>query len=358
MIRAPFPWFGGKSRAADLIWSRLGDVANYIEPFAGSLAVLLARSTEPRIETVNDLDAMVANFWRATATHPDLVAHHADWPVSEPDLHARHRWLVAQLPALRRKLVQDPDYCDPRVAGWWVWGISQWIGSGWCSGSHAMAGVHAQPHQKRPAIGGDNAGRGVHSGAQIPRCNGLGGQGIHGAKVPSQQLPYLNVLRSSKHPEKGDIDGMGINSKTATGLQDWFAALQQRLRRVRVCCGDWKRIMGPSVIYGNGMTGIVLDPPYSHEVRARDLYAEDKDVSAEVRAWAIEHGDDSRLRIVLCGYEGEHDMPATWECVAWKANGGYGNVTGNANKHMERLWFSPHCLRAAGQLALLEVAHV
>ncbi len=42
MLKAPFPWFGGKSRAAELIWSRLGDVSNYVEPFAGSLAVLLA----------------------------------------------------------------------------------------------------------------------------------------------------------------------------------------------------------------------------------------------------------------------------------------------------------------------------
>lgn len=42
-LRAPFPWFGGKSRAAPLVWSALGDVANYVEPFAGSLAVLLAR---------------------------------------------------------------------------------------------------------------------------------------------------------------------------------------------------------------------------------------------------------------------------------------------------------------------------
>jgi site-specific DNA-adenine methylase len=41
MMMAPFPWFGGKSRAAKLIWSRLGDVPNYVEPFAGSLAVLL-----------------------------------------------------------------------------------------------------------------------------------------------------------------------------------------------------------------------------------------------------------------------------------------------------------------------------
>lgn len=40
---APFPYFGGKRRAAPMIWPRLGDTPNYIEPFAGSLAVLLAR---------------------------------------------------------------------------------------------------------------------------------------------------------------------------------------------------------------------------------------------------------------------------------------------------------------------------
>ena len=94
LLRAPFPWFGGKSRAASIIWARFGDVANYIEPFAGSLAVLLARPTPPRIETVNDLDCNVANFWRAVQADPEAVAKFAAWPVNEADLHARHRWLV------------------------------------------------------------------------------------------------------------------------------------------------------------------------------------------------------------------------------------------------------------------------
>ena len=66
-LRAPFPWFGGKSRAAPLVWAALGDVSNYVEPFAGSLAVLLARPHAPRVETVNDADCYVANFWRALA---------------------------------------------------------------------------------------------------------------------------------------------------------------------------------------------------------------------------------------------------------------------------------------------------
>src|SRR5689334_19180994 len=42
-LKAPFPWFGGKSRVASLVWERFGEVRNYVEPFAGSLAVLLGR---------------------------------------------------------------------------------------------------------------------------------------------------------------------------------------------------------------------------------------------------------------------------------------------------------------------------
>ena len=75
MLQAPFPWFGGKSRVGPLVWERFGDVANYVEPFAGSLAVLLARPVGwEGSETVNDKDGFVANFWRALQADPDGVA--------------------------------------------------------------------------------------------------------------------------------------------------------------------------------------------------------------------------------------------------------------------------------------------
>jgi hypothetical protein len=35
-LKAPFPYAGGKSRVASMVWERFGNVANYIEPFAGS----------------------------------------------------------------------------------------------------------------------------------------------------------------------------------------------------------------------------------------------------------------------------------------------------------------------------------
>jgi len=73
-LRAPFPYFGGKRRAASLVWEALGNVDHYVEPFCGSAAVLLARPHVGRCETINDRDGMVANFWRAVRSQPDAVA--------------------------------------------------------------------------------------------------------------------------------------------------------------------------------------------------------------------------------------------------------------------------------------------
>src|SRR3990167_5029625 len=129
---------GGKSRIAPLVWARLGDTPNYVEPFMGSAAVLLARPDAHdwanRIETVNDADGYIANFWRATQHDPDMVAWHADNPVNENDLRARDVWLrqrAAEL-ELPARLEGDPAFYDAQVAGWWVWGMACWIGPGRC----------------------------------------------------------------------------------------------------------------------------------------------------------------------------------------------------------------------------------
>jgi DNA adenine methylase len=298
-------WFGGKSRVAHVVWERFGDVPNYVEPFAGSLAVLLTRPHAPRIETVNDADCYLANFWRALQAAPDEVARWADWPVNEVDLHARHRWLLDRAD-FRRRMVDDPDYHDAKVAGWWVWGICQWIGAGWCDARFYAGGEWRQ----LPHLG--DAGMGVHR--------------------PSQQLPHLGNA------------GMGDD------LRAYMAALSDRLRRVRVCCGDWSRVVTPAVTFNRGVTGVLLDPPYSHDEREPTIYGVETDVADAVRAWAVANGDNPLLRIALCGYEGEHEMPDSWAKVAWKANGGYGSGLGGRaddNAHRERIWFSPHCLDPA-----------
>jgi site-specific DNA-adenine methylase len=77
-VKAPFPWFGGKSRVARQVWERFGDVPNYVEPFFGSGAVLLNRPGSPVNETVNDKECYLALFWRAVKMAPAEVARHAD----------------------------------------------------------------------------------------------------------------------------------------------------------------------------------------------------------------------------------------------------------------------------------------
>jgi len=349
-LRAPFPWFGGKRRVAHVVWERFGDVPNYVEPFAGSLAVLLARPHDPRVETVNDLDCYVANFWRALQAAPDEVARYADGPVNEADLHARHRWLVDRV-AFRERMKTDPEHFDAKVAGWWVWGISQWIGSGWCqyaTGNRLPsigAGSDRGVHQKRPRLG--RGGRGVtRSGLsqQLPYVF-TGGRGVNAHNLP-QQMPDLS----------GDSGaaGRGVHAlaKTTDAIREWMLALAARLRRVRVTCGDWARILGPSPTTCIGTTAVLLDPPYSGETGRAACYSiESFDVAHAVRAWALERGDDPALRIALCGYAGEHEdlEAAGWSVVAWKASGGYRNARGgtNDNAARERIWFSPHCLAPA-----------
>ena len=94
-LAAPFPWFGGKSLACETVWQALGDVQNYVEPFAGSAAMLLGRPHEPGVETINDADGFVANFWRAVAQDAEAVALSVDWPCNEADLLARHARALA-----------------------------------------------------------------------------------------------------------------------------------------------------------------------------------------------------------------------------------------------------------------------
>jgi DNA adenine methylase len=333
-LRAPFPWFGGKSRASGIVWGALGNVPNYVEPFFGSGAVLLARPGGPgKIETVNDLDRWVANFWRAVSIDPDAVARHADSPVNEADVHAWHKSLLSR--EEWKAKMQDgnaPDYFDAEIAGRWVWGLCAWIGSGWC------------------------APKGAEPSAQVPRLSGSG-QGIHGARV-SEKIPMLahgahgargvhSIGISEQLPHLGgrEMDyGRGVHSRTVSAnIAPIMRELRDRLRRVRVACGDWERVLTPAVTTGHGLTGVFLDPPYAEG--AGDLYGNhDKSVSARVRAWAIEHGNDPLLRIAFCGYAGEHeDFPPGWRKVAWKARGGYGS--GNGNPHRERIWLSPGCLK-------------
>jgi hypothetical protein len=350
------PTFGGKSRAAPLVWQRLGKVVNYIEPFCRSAAVLFAcpEAQRPRVETINDIDAHISNLLRAIKYHPEKTAEAADWQVNEVDMHARHKHLLARIPEMRAALDADPKWCDPELAGWYIWGASAWIGSGWCEegssttqlpalggGGASNAGLNAfgvrAPSTRLPDLAG-----GTQWGTDEP--NARAGRGVHSATArgPSQQLPDLSGAR----PDGGQV-GHGVHNATnRTRLYDLFAALSARLRHVRVACGDWARICTPAVTYKHGLTGVFLDPPYpgyEHVYGSGEVWP-------AVVAWAVENGKRDDMRIAVCGYEGTAPelLAAGWEEVAWKSRGGYANQREdgeNKNQRRERIWFSKACLR-------------
>jgi DNA adenine methylase len=290
--KIPFSYFGSKRSVAPIIWQGLGQVANYIEPFAGSLAVLLNNPHIPKIETVNDLDCFLSNFWRAVSQDPEGVAKFADYPVNETDLHARHRWLVSSATDdFKTKMNSDPGYYDLKIAGWWVWGQCASITGNWL----------------RP--------KGLNA---LPLLSSAGG-GILG-------LTY--------------------------DIQDQFKKLQERLRRVRVPCGDWKRIITPSITYNSKgltakeMTAVFLDPPYQAQGRDQ-VYREEGNIYQEVCRWAVINGNNPKMRIAVCGYDGDAVFPPNWFHYSWSGNGGManlGNDRGKENAKREMIYFSPHCL--------------
>lgn len=315
ILKAPFPYFGGKSGAAALVWERLGCVDNIVDPFCGSAAFALAypHGNAP-IVTLNDLDGFVSNFWRAVTNAPDQVATWLDFPVSEIDLFARHVWLVKQRGALSQRLHTDPDYYDAKIAGWWCWGACAWIGTGWCSGDGPWS------------VEGDS----------VVNIRGNAGMGVN------RQLPHLGDAGmgvNRKLPHLGDA-GRGVQ------LSAYMGALCAALRGARVACGDWRRVVTPIVTTRHGTTAVLLDPPYGEGAQEYSAGGNgDGNVAADAWAWALASAADPLLRIAVCAYDDGRAIPAGWNKVKWAARKGY-QVTDTATKNPDRevVYFSPHCL--------------
>ena len=295
-LAAPFPYFGGKRRAAPRIWQALGDPSGYVEPFAGSAAVLLARPgfNGRRVETINDADGWLVNAWRAIQLSPADVAAHAWGPVSEIDYHARLAWLQERRTSgLVAWLEGNPEAHDAKAAGWWLYVLACGIGDPFGPGPWRVVDGHLR------------------------------------------KLPHL-----------GDA-GQGP-------LVGYMQALADRLQRVRITCGSWERVVKPSVIRsgtgGDGARAVFLDPPYA---TSGDLYAHaGAGVAEDVRAWCVEA--DRGLRVILCGYDTEHDelLSHGWHVVEGKSGRGAGYSTNAFNGRRERLWLSPACIHGQ-QLSLI-----
>ena len=293
-----------------------------------------------------DTDGGVVNFWRALRADPEAVAYHADWPTFHDDLTARHRWLVRWVVEHGERLREDPDFCDVKAAGWWVWGISIWIGGGWCQPNYRKQAAPDRIPKFVPSVPkGDGqmpmvdkdhrAGRGVSVlRATIPHRDGArpaipGGGHVTGAGVAQQRgaLPVGDGKRPQVKSAEGTQAGNGVSVQGLDGpcdgsrLLPWLSALAARLQRVIVLNRDWRSAVTPSVLAQTPTgpkppVGILLDPPYITEERSSEVYGSDmdgtsSDVAADAWKWAQEHGD--RYRIAYCCHEGDVEVPDGWD---------------------------------------------
>ena len=352
-VRAPFPYYGGKAHYASTVWSRFGVVDRYIEPFFGSGAVLLANPDPAGMEIVCDTNGFITNFWRAIIHDPERTAEYACYPTFHHDLTARHAWL-RKWGAENEKLLEDPEFYDPRVAGWWVWGKSIWIGSGWCEFERQKDVI--------PTIQTQKGGRGVSvqrvfdKRPEVKPSSG-GGRGVSmQRKIDS--VPYVN----------NQGGGMGVSkqrknfqSAHCQEIYNWFTALSSRLEKVITMNRSWESAVTPTVLAdtdscSNIVRGIFLDPPYLIEKRKYGLYQSDVDGSTDEVArasfeWAVEHGEKEGYKIAYCCHEGDFEPPRGWSSEIRTFSGV--KKTENKTKR-DLIMFSPGCDRIETQSDLFE----
>lgn len=67
-----FGWYGGKYSHLDWLLPLLPESTHYCEPFGGSAAVILNRPPSP-VETYNDIDRELVNFFRVLRSNPEAL---------------------------------------------------------------------------------------------------------------------------------------------------------------------------------------------------------------------------------------------------------------------------------------------
>ena len=72
IIRPALRYFGGKWRIASWIVSNFPTHVSYVEPFCGAASVLLQKPPS-KLETINDKDLEVVNFFTMLRTYPDRL---------------------------------------------------------------------------------------------------------------------------------------------------------------------------------------------------------------------------------------------------------------------------------------------
>ena len=336
------------------MFARIGKVGVWSEPCCGTAVMTLNNPFPAPREVICELNAFIANFYRSLVGDYEATAYWADWPTNHFDLTARHRWLLAQGPELRERMVADPDDFDAKIAGWWVWGQSSWIGHGWCDG--------AQFSDRRPQLAAHHSGQGVNMQRKRlpvedkrPKVPDGGGSGVSAQRdrVPHvvDQIPLCNGGAQGVMIQR-DLHGDGVLD--GSRLRPWFAAIAARLARVIILNRSWESALTDSVLQQTPSSpkpevGVFLDPPYRTTrrdggKRSTGLYQGDAagasdDVAAATYRWAVEHGE--RYRIAYCMHAGDFAVPDGWT-VETMGFSGHRDAAKKAES-VDCIMFSPAC---------------
>ena len=269
----PFAYNGKKTNAAKQIWELLGDPKHYIEPFAGSCAVLLSRPHDytQRYETINDYDAYLANLLRAIKLDPEKLFEQVDaTPANRIESAALYREAQTEEENLRERIEADRTYYDTDTAAQY----------------YAML------------------------------CD---------------SFPRSYFLKTATQTH--------VRLSYREGLKQIFEQISKRLRYVCIQAASWETLVTNAQL--SSPTSIYLDPPYD---KTESIYRKNNRVSTDVEAWCLEH-TDSPHRIVLSGYDTEHDQLLNhgWrKTQTYKGSNGAGALGNNTNT--EQLWYTPNCI--------------
>ena len=269
-VVSPFSWYGVRNLVAEQVWLHLGNPTLYVEPFCGTCSVLLARPNPRGREIVNDLSPWLVNFWRAMRSEPDRMARIYFQHLT--NLNNRH---LARLKVLLREKKQwiTTNLADP-----------QW---------HTVT---------------------VAAHWYIGQRNTFWGKFMVG-----NRRPQLKMGRKYRHPffeHKQDRE-----------------RIQARLQEVEIYHGDWTGVLHH--LDDSSNAAVFLDSPYDDICRRNADHYEVElrpELAQEVALWGVAHAGP-QLKVAMCGWEGDYDLPPDWPSI-------WGGATDGRMAHLDRIWFS------------------
>lgn len=350
-LTAPFPYHGGKRAWAADVWPRLGRTDNYLEPFGGSLAMLLCCPHPAKREVVCERNHYITNAWRAIQEDPEGVAYYADRPTNHDDFRAAAIWLANWTErVIEMDLWADLDWYDSRAAGLWIWGQSLSIGLDFPAFKGKRKSDEIPLVSDRPGARGVSQQKRNIPNDRVPLVSDYpGARGVSQQKrnIPIDRVPTVNHV----------ISGQGVSAQRRTipsgpgRLVPWMLALSARIKPMTILDRDWKGITSNSVTmrtpsHPKHTTALFADPPYKTAQQNSAKYslsdAAADDVAEAAWRWcsAPEQADDPRMRIAFCAHLGDFDLPAGW---TRKTRDMQIRKAGK-KPTTDCIMFSPHCL--------------